>query len=256
MDLKARDKQEWFETWFDTPYYHLLYDHRDEKEAEEFLNTLLSYLKLPPQSNVLDAGCGTGRYSVFLANKNYNVVGIDLSWKNIQHAANFESDTLTFLTHDMREPFHVNYFEAAFNFFTSFGYFNSERDNLKAIRSLSNSLKKGGRLVIDFFNAEKVIRELPSSQQVLKGGILFLIKKHLRPDVAEPGNSAIVKKIYFQDRGKEFHFEERVQALRLHDFKKYFQLNHLELRNVFGDYQLNSFDPQTSDRMILVAEKK
>src|SRR5690349_25167308 len=110
MSIKEPQKQEWFETWFDTPYYHLLYEHRDQKEAEQFLNALLNYLHLPAQASVLDVACGTGRYSVFLANKNFNVVGIDLSWKNIQQASQNERDNLMFFLHDMRSPFYINYF--------------------------------------------------------------------------------------------------------------------------------------------------
>ena len=241
-------RPEWFEIWFDTPYYHFLYENRDEEEAEQFLSALLNYLQLPPGSSVLDVACGTGRYSRFLESKNFNVVGIDLSWKNIQQASRFESEHLMFLLHDMRKPFYVNYFDATFNFFTSFGYFSGERDNLKAIHSLSTSLKKGGRLVIDFFNSEKVIREMMPDQQLLRNNILFTIKKRLE-------NEVIIKNISFRDEGKEFEFEERVQALGLRDFEQYFQKQHLKLKDVFGDYHLKSFDPQHSDRMILVAEK-
>jgi hypothetical protein len=66
----------------------------------------------------------------------------------------------------------------------------------------------------------------------------------------------IVKKIFVSDGGKELEFEERVQALRLHDFEKYFQMQHLKLKDVFGDYHLHALDLQNSDRMILVAEKQ
>lgn len=248
MSIKGPQKQEWFETWFDTPYYHILYEDRDEKEAEQFLNSLLNYLQLPPHASVLDVACGTGRYSLFLANKNFNVIGIDLSWKNIQHASRYESDNLTFFLHDMREEFYINYFDAVFNFFTSFGYFSSEKDNLKAIRSLSYSLKTGGRFVMDFFNSEKVVREIVPFQQVLRNDILFTVKKSFEHNV-------IVKKISFQDQGKEFEFEERVQTLGLRDFERYFQRYHLKVNDIFGDYQLRVFDPKNSERMILVAEK-
>jgi SAM-dependent methyltransferase len=248
MDIKQPQKQEWFETWFDTPYYHILYEHRNEKEAEQFLDSLLDYLQLPPRAFVLDVACGTGRYSLFLANKKFNVTGIDLSWKNIQLASKYETDNLTFFLHDMRSPFYINYFDAAFNFFTSFGYFSSEKDNLKAIHSLSHSLKPGGKLVIDFFNSEKVIRKIKPEEKINLGGIEFTIRKNIEQRV-------IVKKISFTHHGKDLEFEERVQALQLEDFQRYFQLYGLQLKDVFGDYQLHPFDRPESNRMILIAEK-
>ncbi len=246
--MALQQKQEWFETWFDSPYYHLLYQNRNENEAESFVESLLNHLKLNTGSNVLDVACGTGRYSLSLAAHDFYVVGIDLSKNNILQASRNESEHLTFFKHDMRESFYVNYFDAAFNLFTSFGYFNNEKDNLKAIRALSNSLKIGGKLVIDFFNSNKVIAEIIDEQQVFRDGIQFTINKFLAENV-------IVKKILIIDGEKEFDFEERVQALQLKDFERYFTANNLLVKDIFGDYQLHSFDPLKSERMILIAEK-
>ena len=70
---------DWFEHWFDTKYYHLLYDNRDEKEAEFFMKNLILFLELKKGSRILDLHCGKGRHSVFLNSKGCNVVGADLS---------------------------------------------------------------------------------------------------------------------------------------------------------------------------------
>ena len=59
-------EKEWFEEWFDSPYYHMLYKNRDSKEAENFLNNLISGLPMQPGSKVLDVACGKGRHSIFL----------------------------------------------------------------------------------------------------------------------------------------------------------------------------------------------
>ena len=31
---------DWFKDWFDSKYYHILYQNRDEKEADNFLSEL------------------------------------------------------------------------------------------------------------------------------------------------------------------------------------------------------------------------
>lgn len=241
-------RKEWYETWFDSPYYHILYQHRDEEEAELLLNNLLTYLHPYPNASVLDVACGKGRHAVYLAGKGLFVTGIDLSWKNMSHARKYESDHLSFFVHDMRNIFYINYFDVVFNLFTSFGYFETETENLKAIHSMSLSLKKGGRLVVDFFNSEKITREIIPQEFIMRDGILFLTKKNF-----EKGN--IIKKIYFQDRGQEYEFEERVQMLQRQDFERYFEKNHLKIKDVFGDYHLNPFDKDQSERMIIVGEK-
>ena len=63
----------WFETWFDTPYYHILYKDRDFAEAENFISLLIKYLKLPENSKIIDLACGKGRHSIFL-----NQLGLSL----------------------------------------------------------------------------------------------------------------------------------------------------------------------------------
>src|SRR6187397_419384 len=104
--------KEWFETWFDSPYYHILYEHRDEEEAESLMDNILTLLNLPASALVLDVACGKGRHAIHLAEKGLVVTGIDLSWKNISYAQRFERENLSFFVHDMRNPFYVNYFDS------------------------------------------------------------------------------------------------------------------------------------------------
>ncbi|MBA3649778.1 MAG: class I SAM-dependent methyltransferase [Chitinophagales bacterium] len=241
-------QKEWFETWFDSPYYHILYQQHDHQEAERMIETLFKYLELPASAKILDVACGRGRHSIYMAEKGYTVAGIDLSWKNIQYAQRYEQDNLSFFVHDMRKPFYINYFDAVLNLFTSFGYFSCEKDNLKAMRSISDSLQKKGRVIIDFFNAKTIANKLPYSGQISHDGIMFYIVKAME-------DGTIRKKIYFQDLGKEYEFEERVQALQLADFAKYFANSGLVVKDVFGDYQLNSFDESLSERLIIIGEK-
>ncbi|MBX7110174.1 MAG: class I SAM-dependent methyltransferase [Chitinophagales bacterium] len=240
--------KEWFETWFDSPYYHVLYQHRDEAEAEHFMDKLLLAMHLSPGARALDVACGKGRHAVYLAEKGMEVTGIDLSWKNIGHAVHYERPNLSFFLHDMRNPFYINYFDVVFNLFTSFGYFETEKENLKAIHSMSMAMKKGGKLVIDFFNAAKISQQLVPHEYIQREGILFLVEKKIQDNM-------VLKRIYFQDLGRSFEFEERVQSLRYADFERLFRQNGLKITSVYGDYQLHPFEEPLSDRMIIVAEK-
>ena len=113
----------WFKDWFNSPYYHNLYFKRDENEAAAFIDNLVNYLSPAPGSKMLDVACGRGRHSIQLAAKGFDVTGIDLSEDSINYALQFEKDNLHFYQHDMRLPFRINYYDFAFNFFTSFGYF-------------------------------------------------------------------------------------------------------------------------------------
>lgn len=241
--------REWFAGWFDSKYYHILYKDRDYREAQAFLDNLVERLELTPGLQVLDLACGKGRHSVYLAQKGFYVTGVDLSEKSIEYARQFENDHLSFYVHDMRKPFHINYFDVVLNLFTSFGYFEREGDNLKAIQSMTKAVKPGGLLVIDFMNTSQVISKLVKEEQKNIEGITFDIKRWVE-------NDFIVKEIDFDADGHEYVFQERVRALTLNDFEEYFDAAGLKMIHLYGDYQLNSFDRERSDRLIMVAEKK
>src|ERR1039458_8673099 len=127
---------DWFATWFNTPYYHLLYGKRDTNEAAFFLDNLLNYLNLKKASRCWDLNCGKGRHAVYLHEKGYEVIGTDLSEESIKCAKQFESEDLHFYTHDMRNLLYANYFDVVFNLFTSFGYFKNNRDDEKVFQSV------------------------------------------------------------------------------------------------------------------------
>src|SRR4051812_2242107 len=110
--------RKWFQNWFNSPYYHILYNQRNDEEAEFFIDNLCAYLEPSIDCRLLDIACGRGRHSVYLNKKGYDVTGIDLSHANIKYAQQFENKRLHFYVHDMRYLFYINYFDIAFNLFT------------------------------------------------------------------------------------------------------------------------------------------
>lgn len=163
----------WFERWFASPYYRILYQNRDELEAEEFVASLINYLQPLPGSSMVDIACGEGRFSVGLAERGFDVTGIDLSHTSIEIAKANESENLRFFVHDMRMPFYINYFDYALNFFTSFGYFANKRDHQLAAKSFAKGLKKGGILVLDYLNSELIQSTLVAEEVVKRAAIHF-----------------------------------------------------------------------------------
>lgn len=242
-------KEEWFETWFDTSYYHILYQNRDFSEAERFINNLLGSLNLPKNVKCLDLACGKGRHSVFLNKKGLNVTGVDLSLNSITEAKPFENETLAFDTHDMREVYKENEYDVVFNLFTSFGYFDEYQDNLKVLNSINKMLVPDGLVVIDFMNADFVLDHLVEKEVKTLDGIDFNITK------SYDGNH-IFKNIDFTDQGKEYHFQEKVQAIKKEEFEALLKEAGFNIRNVYGDFSLAPFNRKESDRLIIIAEKK
>jgi 2-polyprenyl-3-methyl-5-hydroxy-6-metoxy-1,4-benzoquinol methylase len=144
--------QAWYKDWFNSPYYHLLYQHRDVDEASKFITKLIEHLQPKPNARMLDVACGKGRHSKALADMGFDVSGIDLAAESIEEAKELENEHLHFFQHDMRLPFWINYFDYAFNFFTSFGYFKTQREHDNAIRTIAQSICHNGTFVIDYLN--------------------------------------------------------------------------------------------------------
>lgn len=240
----TKDTKDWYSSWFDTPFYHILYKHRDDKEAHAFMENLTSYLNIPENSSILDLACGKGRHAVYLNSIGYDVTGIDLSEKSISFAKQFENDTLHFEVHDMRKAY-PKQFNAVFNLFTSFGFFDDDKDDLNTIKAIKANLKKDGVGVIDFLNADFILNNLVKENTKTIDGIDFYLKRYVE-------NGFIVKDISFKTDGKPYHYKELVKALTLNDFEKMFAEANIQLLDVFGDYKLNKFNKHSSERLIMI----
>ncbi len=239
-----KDSTMWYASWFDTPYYHILYKDRNHDEAKVFMDNLTGYLSLEQGEKVLDLACGKGRHSVYLNKIGFDVTGVDLSKNSIAYASQFENETLRFRVHDMCKPFSEK-FSAVFNLFTSFGYFDKEEDNLSTIKAIKADLNEQGFGVIDFMNVDYVIQNLIPEETKKINGIVFDIKRYVQ-------NGFIFKEIRFTDGGEEFFFTERVKSITLTDFENYFERANVHLLDIFGNYQLQKFDRKTSPRLILI----
>jgi SAM-dependent methyltransferase len=241
---QENNNESWFTSWFDTPYYHILYKDRNYREAQIFMDNLTHYLNLPEKAKVLDLACGKGRHSIYLNQLGYNVLGADLSENSIAEASKNSNETLHFKVHDMREPFEEK-FDAIFNLFTSFGYFESDEDNLTTLKAIKESLSEYGFAVIDFMNVNQVIETLVPEEVKTVDGIDFKIKRYV-----EDGH--ILKEIDFEDQGRKFHFIEKVKALTLKDFEDLMSEAGIFLLDIFGDYKLKKFHKTESERLIMI----
>lgn len=240
----TKESNPWFSDWFNTPYYHILYKDRDYEEAEVFMTNLTEYLNLPEDAEILDLACGRGRHAIYLNTLGYKVTGLDLSVNSIEHAKKFENPNLSFEVHNMSQPYNKQ-FDAVFNLFTSFGYFDDEADNLNTIKAIGADLNESGFGVIDFMNVNQVINNLVAEDVKTVQGIEFHQKRSLQ-------DGYIIKDISFTDKGQDYQFQERVKALTLADFEQLFEDAGLYLLDIFGDYKLRKFDANNSERLILI----
>ena len=241
-------KKEWFASWFDSRYYHILYKNRNDLEAARFIDNLLTYLRPTESSYILDLACGAGRHSIYLNQKGFNVHGVDLSSKSIELANKSIRKDLKFSVHDMRDLDSVNRYTHVFNLFTSFGYFDDDNDNNKVVSSIFNSLKPEGIFILDFLNAELISSGQLKSETKEIEGVLFEICREL-------DNHKILKSIIVHDGDKTFSFQEKVTAFSMNELLNMLQKKGFKIIDQFGNYNFEAFNNKSSPRSILVAQK-
>ena len=241
-------QENWFKLWFNTKYYHILYKHRDNVEANLFIGKLVEKIQLTEGMRVADICCGKGRHSIELSNYHLNVWGMDLSENSIDEAIQQGNERTKFDVHDMRFPFPESGFDAIFNLFTSFGYFNDPKEDLKCLSNIYQSLKSGGTFVQDYIHADYFTKDFPLEDYKEIDGVTFGISKYVE-------DGYIVKKIDVTDNNLHEIFFERVKIYSLQDLIDLHVKAGFEVEIVLGDYHLNAFSAKSSQRIILISRK-
>ncbi len=242
--------KDWYKEWFNSPFYHKLYFERDENEARQFMDRLIDHFQPPQNSLMLDLACGRGRHSKYLASKGFDVTGIDISPESIKYAQQFENNHLHFFQHDMRLPSWINYFDYVFNFFTSFGYFPTQREHDDAIRTMAQCIKKGGKILIDYLNVHYVEERLVHNEFKNVAGTEYEIHRWHDDDFFY--KRIIVKDVLLEN---PVEYTEKVAKFSLGDFTEMLSFQNLQVKEVFGDYQLNGYNINGTPRMIIIAGK-
>jgi SAM-dependent methyltransferase len=234
---------DWYEEWFGEDYLHI-YQHRDETEAERAIELIATNLVGRRIDAVLDLACGAGRHTKILEER-WWTVGLDLSMSLLK-IARCETRDAPYVRADMREiPFAAESFDLVVNLFTSFGYFDDDREHVRVLACVKSSLKPGGTLVIDFLNAAKVRHSLVPYDERVENGITIEQRRGISPD-----NRFVEKKITLRERGKEYI--ERVRLLSPKDLERMLMTAGFEVAKIFGDYAGRSWS-ENSPRTIMFA---
>jgi len=242
----------WFEEWFDSPLYEQLYSNRNEVEAALLADLIEKNIPRFRYPQILDLGCGRGRHSITLALRGYRVAGVDLSEEAIKLAkqrAREKGAEVDFIVGDMRDSLNLQ-FDAIVNLFTTFGYFAHDSENEKVISNASSMLKPEGLLMIDFFNSKVVVEKLVPGDAGSFRNLDFHITRYIK-------DGMVFKKILFEgsQNTKPVQYIERVKLYDLDWFREVFKDHHLKLMSVYGSYEGEPFDTETSPRLIMLCRK-
>lgn len=239
---------EWFSDWFNEDYL-LVYPHRNSDEAQGIIKLYEKYGQELKGKSVLDACCGLGRLSFLLAEKAASLTAFDLSPYFIAENKKKNSfKNLNFLELDIRDMKWENEFDAIFQIFTSFAYFESEKENLSVFDAIYRSLKKGGYYLFDFFNSHYVQENLNAHSVRKTEGIRIEEKRAIRKGRVE-------KEIQIFQAGQLRKYSESVALIDAETIRTYLLSLGFQLIQEFGSYNGELFHEENSARFILLLKK-
>jgi 2-polyprenyl-3-methyl-5-hydroxy-6-metoxy-1,4-benzoquinol methylase len=240
----------WYKGWFDSAAYDLVYNHRDETEAEQLVDLIEREIDPTSGARILDVGCGRGRHARIFARRGYTVTGIDLSEEAITEArtrAQSEGLDVTFERGDMRDPYCDGCMDGVVNLFTTFGYFATDAENQRALAAMTQALRPGGWFLQDFLNAPQVADSIvPTTTRTVKG-----------VDIEQQRwieNDRINKEITLHHNGSTKTYHESVRLYTLDDLREMYVNVGLDLIATYGNYDGAAYTPE-SPRLLLYARK-
>ena len=239
----------WFRDWFGSEYLEL-YPHRDRAEARRAVALLREAVALGPDARVLDVGCGPGRHLGELGRIGVRATGLDLSRRMIE-AARSAAPGASLVHADMRSlPFRSGGFDVVTSYFTSFGYFDDEDDDMSVLSEVRRVLKTGGWYLLDFLNADEVVANLRAEDRRTVSGIEVVQRRRL-----VDGGRVIEKSIRIDAGGSvpAREFLERVRLYRPGDLEAMLLRTGLSPSPVFGGYDRSPYT-STSPRYIVLAQ--
>ncbi|HEX7706304.1 MAG TPA: class I SAM-dependent methyltransferase [Thermoanaerobaculia bacterium] len=233
----------WYQEWFGEEYIEL-YSHRDENEARQqvaFFREQCGRIDGP----VLDLACGMGRHMQELQAHGYHAVGCDLSWILLRTGMQ-EYGSMPIARADMRSlPFCDGVFEGLVNFFTSFGYFSDEEENVQVVREMARVMADGAPFLFDYLNVHRELEGLVQREtRETPLGSVRIERWFDRSDRSFNKRMTIGEKRYL----------ERVRGYDLDEISAMFAACNMKIRAAFGNFDGEPFD-QSSERLILLGNR-
>jgi len=207
---------------------------------------------LSSESKVLDLCCGIGRHTLHFSRLGYQVTGVDITNAYLDLAketAEREYLNPEFIQSDMRSFIRPESFDLIVNLCTSFGYFDEIDDDILVLQNCFNSLKPGGRMVIEILGKEVIAATFQEYQEATYDDFKVVSTSRIIKNwtVLE-----CTRRIVSNDREQEivaYHRLYSASELTAH-------LDYIGFRNikVFGSFNGTPYN-QRAKSLVVIAEK-
>lgn len=233
-------------------YLYFYEDHLPEEATEKQVEFLIKYMQLKKSQKILDLACGHGRHANRLAQRGYDVTGIDKSEEFLQEARkraeNFEVEP-KFIQADMRKLDYQEEFDRVILMFTAFGYFD-DKMNLQVLKNINSALKPGGVFCFDIMNRDYILKNFLPYIVVEKNEDLMIDRNRFDSETGYLHNRRIV----IRD-GKR---KDKPFLLKLYnptEIKMWLEKASFIIKNMYSTWEGDDLKA-ASRRMIVIAQKR
>lgn len=242
--------EDWYHQSFDS-LYPIVYAHRTVEAARTEALFSIEQTGLSKDDCVLDLCCGNGRHMSHLCERAQTVVGLDLSSHLLELASKSLKSNATLVRADMRHQPFLEAFDVVVNYFTSFGYFQSDNENLLAVRSMNQALKPKGRFFIDYINRNWAIEHVEPSTVRHHGDFEIREDRWIDENLERVNKTTTVLK-----EGAEIaRLGESVKLFTLDEMAALLEQGGLMIDQAYGDYSGTECCDPSKPRMIIVGHK-
>lgn len=242
----------WYRGIYSRPVYLRLYESIDRETAGREARSAVRLLGIRRPASVLDVACGFGRHVAELGRLGFRAAGFDLSQLLLNRAVKFARDQrqpANYVCADLRALPFCCAFDAAINFFLSFGYL-SDRENLAALKEVAGALRPGAPFLLDTWNAAQVIASLQPRIVEEREDVVIVERSRYLPRT---------RRIEWSNEAR-FHTGERktwrqsIRAYTPDEWRELFRAAGFVAVRLRGDWDGASFRP-ACPRLIIVARK-
>ena len=243
----------WYSSFFGEDYLRIYAPFLPATRTEREVEGIMHLLNLAPRSRILDLCCGHGRHTLLLAQQGYQLIGQDLSKAFLQQAQEQAEQlnlSIKWVQSDMRVIPFENEFDAIINVFTSFGYFENDREDQKVLQQVYYALKRGGLFLLETVYQPRVVRAF-TPHGILRYPDGLTVLEERRIDMVKSRNEVQITML-FPD-GQRTEHTQSIRVYTLTELIRMLEVAGLQVQAHYGDLDAS---PLTLDSRLVVVSQK
>ncbi len=250
MALNTEITGEWYREAFGHQYLEV-YPWRNVATAEPEACRAIEWLEAVPGDQFLDLCCGAGRHSVWLKKAGLELISIDLSRDLLEQARLALGPEAVLIHSDVRSlPLPPASVDHVAMFFTSFGYFPTDEENMAVLKEVARVVRAGGGFLLDLPDRDSTIEGLVPSSQRCEGDLHIEEARSISDD-----GTRVEKQVVLRQGDSVQSYTETVRLYSFAELNALLVASGWECSRVHGSWSGDKYLPGTSERMILVAKR-